>query len=71
MRLNEHPPPHFHVFHGEYNASVTLGSLMLTKGWLPPRIRRLVFEWPRCVNTNFTSRGAGLTAGKTRVRSLP
>lgn len=45
MRLNEHPPPHFHVFYGEFNASITLGSLMLTKGRLPPRIRRLVVEW--------------------------
>lgn len=45
MRLNEHPPPHFHVFYGEHTASVTIGSSAVTKGWLPPRIIRLVVEW--------------------------
>ncbi len=45
MRLNEHPPPHFHVFYGEFTASISIGSLRMTKGWLPPRIRRLVIEW--------------------------
>ncbi len=45
MRLNEHPPPHFHVFYGEFTASISVGSLQITKGWLPPRIRRSVIAW--------------------------
>ncbi len=45
MRLNEHPPPHFHVFYGEFSAAFELGSLEMTKGWLPSRIRRLVIDW--------------------------
>lgn len=45
MRSNEHPPPHFHVFYGEFSASIEIESLILGKGDLPPRIRRMVVAW--------------------------
>jgi hypothetical protein len=41
----EHPPPHFHAVYGEYEASISIGDLVLLRGTLPPRALGLVMEW--------------------------
>lgn len=42
---NDHPPPHFHVRHGEQSASVEIESLAIVDGRLSPRVMSLVTEW--------------------------
>ena len=41
----EHNPPHFHAYHGEYEAVFSIDDLEMLKGHLPPRVRGLVIEW--------------------------
>jgi hypothetical protein len=43
--------PHFHVRHGEAEASVDIESLAVIAGELPPRAGRLVAEWARTHRT--------------------
>ena len=45
MHWDEHPPPHFHVEHGESEAFVEIETLSVARGRLPRRVRRLVLEW--------------------------
>lgn len=42
---NEHPPPHFHVYYGEYRASVDIQTCEITQGKLPKKQSRLVIAW--------------------------
>ena len=43
--FEDHPPPHFHVFYGEYEAQVAIESLETLAGHLPARAYALVVEW--------------------------
>lgn len=45
MFHNEHQPPHFHAFYGEYGALINIRTLEVMDGKLPPRALRLVREW--------------------------
>lgn len=45
MFFNDHAPPHFHAFYGEYRASFCLNTLGIIEGWMPPRIRGYIVEW--------------------------
>lgn len=45
MFFNDHAPPHFHAFYGEYQASFCLNTLGIIEGWVPPRIRGYIVEW--------------------------
>jgi hypothetical protein len=42
MFYDDHAPPHFHVRYGEHKAIMTIDSLMLLEGHLPPRALGLV-----------------------------
>jgi hypothetical protein len=44
MFSNDHAPPHFHVFYGEFRASVPIDDGFVV-GKLPPRALALVNEW--------------------------
>lgn len=44
MYMNEHNPPHFHVWYEDYKALVTIEDGIIT-GSLPRRALRLVYEW--------------------------
>ena len=46
MFWRDHPPPHFHVSYGEYEAQVALDGTILN-GSLPHRITAMVREWAR------------------------
>jgi hypothetical protein len=41
----EHPPPHFHVKHAEYRATVLIDTLEIVKGDLPRSKYRKVVAW--------------------------
>jgi hypothetical protein len=45
MFYDDHAPPHFHARYGEHKAIMTIDSLMLLDGHLPPRALGLVAEW--------------------------
>ena len=45
MYYDDHNPPHFHVFYGEYEAQVSIDTLEVIKGKLPKRALVLVLEW--------------------------
>jgi hypothetical protein len=45
MYFNEHNPPHFHARYGDHKAEITIETLAIIAGRLPPRVLGLVMEW--------------------------
>ena len=45
MYYDDHLPPHFHAYYGEYNALVNIRTMAVISGRLPPRASGLVIEW--------------------------
>ncbi|HEU5063553.1 MAG TPA: DUF4160 domain-containing protein [Solirubrobacterales bacterium] len=45
MYYREHGVPHFHALYGEHKASISISSLELLGGSLPPQAFRLVKRW--------------------------
>jgi hypothetical protein len=45
MNYNDHVPPHFHVRYGGQKALISIQTLTLLWGQLPPRVFGLVMEW--------------------------
>ncbi len=45
MFYDDHEPPHFHVESAEHQAVVSIETLALIGGTLPPRALGLVAEW--------------------------
>jgi hypothetical protein len=45
MYFDEHPPPHFHAYYGEFDASISIETLDVVEGRLPRRALTLVIEW--------------------------
>ncbi len=43
--FGDHPPPHFHVVYGEYNALFNIETLEMIEGDLPNRANKMVIEW--------------------------
>ena len=44
MNFKDHAPPHFHVWYGEYQITVTIEDGIVT-GKMPKRALKMVFEW--------------------------
>ena len=45
MYFEDHNPPHFHAFYGEYEGVFSIDTLEIITGKMPPRIVWLVIEW--------------------------
>jgi Domain of unknown function (DUF4160) len=45
MYFSDHQPPHFHVRYGEWKAQMTIETISILNGTLPPRVFGLVAEW--------------------------
>ena len=45
MFFDDHEPPHFHVAYAEHQAVVSIETVALIGGTLPPRALGLVAEW--------------------------
>ena len=45
MYFDDHPPPHFHAEYGEYEAVLSVETLAIIAGSLPPRATGMVAEW--------------------------
>lgn len=44
MYIDDHNPPHFHVWYDDFRAEITIKEGIVT-GSLPRRALRLVYEW--------------------------
>lgn len=45
MFFDEHAPPHFHAYYGEYKAIFDIRRLELMEGKLPRRAMELTLDW--------------------------
>lgn len=45
MNYNDHDPPHFHAYSGEFAAVVDIQGQQVIGGRLPPRALGMVLEW--------------------------
>lgn len=45
MYFDDHNPPHFHIEYGSDEAVMSIASLGLLRGSLPPRAMGMVTEW--------------------------
>jgi hypothetical protein len=45
MFFGDHAPAHFHARYGQHKASISIDSLAVLDGSLPPRVLGLVIEW--------------------------
>jgi hypothetical protein len=45
MYSDEHPPPHFHVQYGEFEALIEIETLAVCKGSLPRNKLAKVLDW--------------------------
>jgi hypothetical protein len=71
MRFREHPPPHFHVEYGGFNASVSIADLALSEGRLPGRVERLVLTWAARYQEDLLANWARTQNHETPIRIDP
>lgn len=45
MYYDDHNPPHFHAYYGEFEAIISIETLEILDGSLPRRVKALVIEW--------------------------
>ena len=45
LYYEEHGVPHFRAHYGEFNSAISIETLEVLQGELPPRVRALVLEW--------------------------
>ncbi len=45
MYHRDHAPPHFHAMYGQFEAVISIDTMKVLEGKLPPRAIRLVLEW--------------------------
>jgi hypothetical protein len=45
MFFDDHNPPHFHAFYGEYEVLIDINTFAVFAGHLSPRALGLVIEW--------------------------
>lgn len=45
MFFDDHNPPHFHARYGDAEASISIPTLSVIRGYLPARALGLVMEW--------------------------
>lgn len=41
----EHNPPHFHAYYGEFKAIIDIRSCEINEGYLPNKQKKLVLAW--------------------------
>ncbi|MBP0048879.1 DUF4160 domain-containing protein [Marinobacterium sp. AK62] len=45
MYYDDHNPPHFHAYYGDFQAIIAIETLEILDGTLPKRARAMVVEW--------------------------
>ncbi len=67
----EHPPPHFHVYYGDYHATIGIEDCELRDGNLPPRQRKLVLAWSELHREDLLANWRLLMSGEPPYRIDP
>ena len=44
MNYNDHNPPHFHVWYGDFKITVTINEGVVN-GEMPQRALKMIFDW--------------------------
>lgn len=47
MYFNEHPPAHFHAKYHDFRVQVSIKTLEVIEGRLPPKQMKLLIKWAR------------------------
>jgi hypothetical protein len=55
LHLNDHPPPHLHVFYGEYEALLVIVDGSVYAGALPRPQLRMAQAWTRARQMELTA----------------
>jgi hypothetical protein len=71
MYFDEHNPPHFHAEYAEFEAVVSIATLSIIHGKLPPRVRGLVIEWATLHQTELQKNWDRMRADTQPVRIEP
>ncbi len=45
MYYDDHTPPHFHAYHGEHEAILSIDTLEVLQGKLPKKALAMILEW--------------------------
>lgn len=45
--FGDYPPPHFHAIYGDFNALVSIKTLVILEGDLLSRAEKLIIEWAK------------------------
>jgi hypothetical protein len=67
----EHPPAHFHAFHGDDEAVFDIATLRVLEGGVSNRARALVLEWSAQHRDELVQAWSLLRAGKNPGRIAP
>lgn len=62
--LHDHGVPHFHAFYGGGRASIRIDPPEILEGTMPPRARRLIFEWSALHRTELLQCWHAVRAGR-------
>lgn len=71
MFFDDHPPPHFHVRYGAYEAVIRIQDLAVVEGRLPPRALGLVQEWAARHQKELLDNWSAIEAGNPIARIAP
>lgn len=70
MNFDDHLPPHFHAWYGDYKVSVEIQSGVVT-GIMPGRALRLILEWLDLHREELTDNWERIRKGLSPVKILP
>lgn len=72
MFINEHNPPHFHAYYGDYKATFSIKTGQMIEGRLPPKKAALVTAWAIIHEKELLANWKALAEGKqaNKIKSL-
>jgi hypothetical protein len=70
MNFKDHNPPHFHVWYGEYKASIEIENGIVV-GEMPQRALKMVFDWLEMHKPELMDMWANAKAGKPIGKIAP
>jgi hypothetical protein len=70
MNYNDHNPPHFHAWYGEYKITVTIEN-GIVEGKMPKRALNIVFDWMELHKDELMQNWENARTGKTLNKIEP
>jgi len=68
---DEHPPPHFHVYYGEFKALINIQTCEIMEGNLPRKQVRLALAWAELHQDELMANWALVMSGEEPYRIAP